>query len=129
MYSSLLDEIVQPQAGNSALGILKDAREVGVMNDQIQVICSGKPAGIICTHEGALFNSLTSELAKEALTHDRPGRKERLDLGEVCGKFAADSLSLVDALATEGLIPLAGANILLLKEKTFSELPLRSYAK
>jgi pimeloyl-ACP methyl ester carboxylesterase len=129
IYSSLFDEIVQPQSGDSASGRLLDARRVGVTNNQVQKICPGQPGGAFYTHEGVLFNSVAWALARDALTHDGPGRTDRIDLNEVCAQFAAPGLSLTDALATEGLIPLAAANILLHPQKEFVETPLRAYAR
>jgi len=49
-------------------------------------------------------------------------------LKSVCSLYAADGLDLDDAIATIGLIPVAGLLILASSERTATEPPLRAYA-
>lgn len=140
---SITDEIVQPQYSpfasadyftldlpgtpntNSVCPVL---RNVPYTNNQIQTICAGQPGGSPYTHEGVLYSPLMYALTIDALTHDGPGRIERLDLATVCSQFVAPGLSLADVLATEGLIPLALLNILLYPGKVQNEPPVMQYA-
>lgn len=129
---SVTDEIVQPQIDPNASGFINDVRGVGATNAQIQTICTPiLPAGTLIggtTHEGVIYNALAYALAIDALTHDGPGRLDRIDIRSECAKFAADGLSLPDILATEGLIPLAGGNILAYMPKVAEEPPIKAYA-
>lgn len=126
---SATDEIVQPQSGSSASAILKDARHVGVSNNEVQTVCHARPAGLFYTHEGVLYNPLAHALAVDALTHSGPGKLSRLNLAEVCGEVVAPGLSLADVLATEGTIPVAGAAIAAFVPKTDKEPAIMAYAK
>lgn len=67
------DQIISPQSGLNASGYMRDARGVGVTNTEVQVNCTGKPAGSAYTHEGILFNPLTYALIKDALENEGPG--------------------------------------------------------
>lgn len=125
---SATDEIVQPQSGTAASAIIKDARGVGVSNNELQVVCNGKPAGTFYTHEGVLYNPLAFALAKDALTHKGPGQVSRLDLNTICNEIVTPGLSLADVLATEGNIPVAGAAIALYEPKVVVEPPIMAYA-
>jgi len=127
-YSSLYDEVVQPQSGTGASGFLGDVRGVGVANVEVQTVCAGQLAGSVFGHAEVLFNPLTHALIVDALTHDGPGNPERIDLKSVCSLYAADGLDLDDAIATIGLIPVAGLLILASSERTATEPPLRAYA-
>lgn len=127
-YSSLYDEVVQPQSGTDASAFMSDARGVGVANIEVQNVCSGQFAGSVYGHAEVLFNPLTHALIVDALTHDGPGNPDRIDLKSVCTLYAADGLDLDDAIATIGLIPVAGLLILASSERTATEPPLRAYA-
>lgn len=125
---SATDTIVQPQQGTVASAYIKDARGVGVTNNELQVLCNGQPAGLFYTHEGVLYNPVAFALAVDALTHDGPGEPSRLDLTTLCQEAATEGLSLTDVVATEGTIPVALAAILLYEPKSFAEPPIKAYA-
>ncbi|KAK7723391.1 hypothetical protein SLS57_004585 [Botryosphaeria dothidea] len=127
-FSGFLDEIVQPQSGTGASAFIGDARGVGVTNAEVQVVCPGKPAGSLYTHESMLVNPLAYALIVDALTHEGPGRVERLDLNSVCAGFLAPGLGLDDLLATEGLVVLAGALLLTYPDRRLVEPGLMPYA-
>ncbi|ORY55839.1 uncharacterized protein BCR38DRAFT_414699 [Pseudomassariella vexata] len=128
-YSAIFDEIVEPQQGIIASAYLQDARRVGVTNVELQSVCFGRPAGSFYGHAGVLYNPLTYALIVDALTHDGPGTLERIDLGVVCARFSAPGLTLVDDLATIGLIPIAAVLLLAYPEKLFAEPELKPYAR
>jgi len=129
VYSGNFDEIVEPQQGNNASAILKDARNVGVSNSEVQVVCAGYPAGGFNTHESMLVNGYSFALAVDALTHPGPGQPSRLNIPSACGSFLAPGLSLDDFLETESIIPIAGALLLLMPAGSVtSEPPIKSYA-
>ncbi|KAF2199283.1 alpha/beta-hydrolase, partial [Delitschia confertaspora ATCC 74209] len=129
IYSALFDEIVQPQAGIIASAYLRDSRGVGVSNNEIQSVCGPTPAGAFGTHESVLFNGLGVALALDALKTGGPADPGRLNLGKVCQDAIYPGLDLEDVLVTEGLIPLAGANILEdLDQGLLVEPEIRAYA-
>lgn len=128
IYSGF-DEIVQPQSGNDASGIIKDDRNVGVTNNEVQKICPNKPAGKYYTHEGTLYNPVGYELAVDALTHDGPGQLSRIDLDTECGRIVPDKLTYTDILATEALIPEALVLLLSYDDKIKEEPSIKSYAQ
>lgn len=142
---SITDEIVQPQYSPyaSASYFAQDLpgtpntdsnsvcpvdKNIPYTNAQIQTVCKDRPAGLFYPHEGVLYNPLAYALALDALTHDGPGRIDRIDLDEVCNQVVAPGLSLEDVLATEGLIPLAALNLLLYPGKVQDEPAVRQYA-
>ncbi|KAK1074624.1 hypothetical protein LTR74_000867 [Friedmanniomyces endolithicus] len=128
VYSGFLDEVVEPQQGVGASAFLKDARGVGVSNNEVQSICAGQPAGGFYTHEGILYNALGFALAVDALSHAGPGKVSRLDLGRVCGDYLTPGLGLDDLLLTEDSIAVAGVAILVYPDKVVAEPAIRSYA-
>lgn len=75
---SLTDEIVQPQQGTGASGFIQDSGHISVSNTFLQGACLGGPAGLVCTHEGVLYNPVAYALIKDALTHDGPGNFDRV---------------------------------------------------
>jgi hypothetical protein len=105
IYSST-DSVVQPQTGTGASAYIKDARNVGVSNSEVQSVCNGKPAGLFYTHEGVLYHPLAYALAVDALTHAGPGQTSRLDLNAICNTITSPGLSLADVVATEGSHPI-----------------------
>ncbi|CAO2649711.1 Nn.00g010030.m01.CDS01 [Neocucurbitaria sp. VM-36] len=127
-YSGIFDEIVQPQQGTAASAFLNDARGVGVLNNEVQQRCAGRPGGSFYGHAGVLFNPLTYALIVDALTNDGPGNLSRIDISSVCKSYAAPGLDLDDVIATNGLIPVAGVLLLAYPQKTLTEPTLRSYA-
>lgn len=100
VYSGL-DQVVEPQSDPNASGALKDVRNVGVTNAQIQLVCPGKPAGSIYLHETMLVNPIAYALFVDALTHDGPGQLSRIDLDTVCSQLVPPGLDLDDLLGTE----------------------------
>lgn len=125
IYSGFLDEIVEPQQGTGASAYLLDARGVGVSNNEVQTVCRGGLAGTFYTHEGVLYNPLAFALFVDALTHDGPGRPERLDLAQVCATYLTPGLDLTDFLLTENTIPIAGFEILVYPSPTTVEPPIK----
>ncbi|KAL3441303.1 hypothetical protein BJX65DRAFT_299855 [Aspergillus insuetus] len=122
-YSSS-DEIVQPQDGVDASAYLLDARNVGVTNNQVQKVCDNPFA--IVLHEGALFNALAWGLIQDALTHDGPGRPDRLDTASLCDEDAAPSMDPLAAAAA--IVASAVGNILASPATTLREAPIAPYA-
>ena len=126
VYSGFFDEIVEPQQGRGASAFLKNARRVGVSNNEVQLVCpAGSPGGSFYTHEGILYNSLGFALAVDALTHRGPGRPARLDLATVCANYLTPGLDLTDFLLTENSILIAGAAIVAYPNKVFNEPPIK----
>jgi hypothetical protein len=128
LYSSFLDEIVQPQEGTGASAYLLDQRNVGVTNAEVQKVCAGKPGGSFYTHESMLANPLSFALAKDALTHEGPGKISRLDLGTVCASSLAPGLGLEDLLITENAIVIAGISLVTYLPKVKQEPAIKEYA-
>lgn len=127
VYSSF-DEIVEPQSGANASGILFDARGVGVTNAHIQTVCAGGPAAGFYTHEGVLYNPLAWALAIDAITHPGPANLSRVDLAKVCQRILPPALGLNDLFGTEGLLLIAVAEILSYHPRTTHEPPIKGYA-
>jgi len=125
IYSGFIDEIVQPQSGAQASGLLLDAHGAGVSNNEVQLVCAGQVAGSLYTHEGTLYNPLGIALLEDALAHEGEGRAERLDLGAVCGDYLAPGLGLGDLLLTENVLVVAGVAVLIYPEKRFGEPAVR----
>ncbi|RKK80486.1 hypothetical protein BFJ69_g4294 [Fusarium oxysporum] len=123
LYSSFLDEIVQPQEGTGASAYLLDQRNVGVTNAEVQIVCAGKPGGSFYTHESMLANPLSY-----ALTHEGPGKISRLDLGTVCASSLAPGLGLEDLLITENAIVIAGISLVTYLPKVKQEPAIKEYA-
>lgn len=129
IYSGFFDEIVEPQQGAGASAFLKDARNIGVSNYQVQATCpKGSPAAGFYTHESMLVNPLTFALIEDALTHAGPGKASRLNLASVCSTAITPGLTLTDFLATEATIPFAGFQILRYPGKVVAQPAVKSYA-
>ncbi|KAK0947255.1 hypothetical protein LTR29_001210 [Friedmanniomyces endolithicus] len=128
VYSGFLDEVVEPQQGAGASAFLKDARGVGVSNNEVQTICAGQPAGSFYTHEGILYNALGYALAVDALSHAGPGKVSRLNLASVCASYLTPGLDLSDFVLTEDSIAVAGVAILVYPNKVVAEPAIKSYA-
>ena len=125
---SSFDEIVQPQTGTGASAWMNDDQNVGVTNNELQVVCNAQPAGGIYDHVGTLVNALGYALAVDALTHDGPGDPSRLDLDSVCQQITTPGLSLAQIVNTESALVLAALFLLSYVSKQFDEPALMSYA-
>lgn len=125
IYSGFFDEIVQPQSGDNASGRLLDARSVGASNNEVQVVCAGRPAGTFYTHEGTLYNPLGFALLKDALANEGAGQSSRLNLASVCNDYLTPDLALSDFLLTENAILVAALAILADPDKVFTEPAIR----
>ncbi|PPJ50314.1 hypothetical protein CBER1_06439 [Cercospora berteroae] len=127
---SIFDEIVQPQQDPNASGALLGGPNI-VSNTEIQNVCTAllPGGGPNVNHEGVLYNSLAYALAKDAIVNGGPARLDRIDTRLACSQFAAPGLTLADILATEALIPIAGAAIVAYPEKVANEPPIRAYAR
>lgn len=128
MYSSF-DEIVEPQRGADASAYLLDAHNVGVTNNQVQLVCPGQVAGSIYTHESMLVNPVAWALVVDALTHDGPGQASRIDRNTVCGQFLPPGLTIDDFLGTEATNVLAIVDVLEFGSWTSQEPPIMPYAQ
>lgn len=126
IYSGLFDEIVEPQQGTGASAFLNDARNVGVSNNEVQLVCAGQPAGSFFTHEGTLYNALGFALATDALSHSGPGEVSRLNLASVCSNYITPGLNLNDFLLTENTIPIAAVAIVVYPNKVTVEPAIKS---
>lgn len=125
---SLTDECVTQLGGKAASGYIEDARNVGVSNYWIQEACALQPGGGVYDHVGVLFSNLAYELTVDALTHDGPGKVERLDLSKTCGEIATPGLSVLDIIESQLTIVVAFFNIFS-HPATAGEPPIRSYAQ
>jgi triacylglycerol esterase/lipase EstA (alpha/beta hydrolase family) len=126
---SAADEVVQPQSGSTASAIILDARNVGVTNNQVQLVCPGQPAGGIYTHEGVLYNPIAYALTVDALKNGGPGQVSRItNLSSYCAEFAAPGLDVADLLQTENAIVAAAVNLLIYPGKVAGEPSISSYA-
>ncbi|KAK6827312.1 hypothetical protein PG987_010653 [Apiospora arundinis] len=129
-YSGFLDEIVQPQHGTGASAYLLDERGVGVSNIEAQVACPlGLPGAGFYGHAGMLYHPLTYALVVDVLSHGRPGNLSRIDVADICSRYAAPGLSLEDVLSTAALIPLAAGVLLTSPDKRLVEPAIMPYAK
>lgn len=128
LYSGLFDEIVEPQQGTGASAYLLDARNVGVTNNEVQLICPGQPSGSFYTHESMLVNPLSFALAVDALTHEGPGEVSRVDTSSVCASYLAQGLDLADFLETENTILVAVVAVATYGDYVESEPAIMSYA-
>lgn len=128
IYSGFLDEIVEPQQGTGASAYLLDARNVGVTNNEVQLICPGQVAGSLYTHEGMLYNPITFALFEDAMTHAGPGEVSRIDTATLCNQYLATGLDLGDFLLTENSLLVAGLALVLYEPKVAAEPAIMSYA-
>ncbi|KAF7193077.1 Lipase B [Pseudocercospora fuligena] len=125
---SSTDQIVQPQTGAMASGVLKDVRGVGVTNVLVQDTCPLSPAGTLVTHEGILYNALAYALAIDVLKNGGPGQLSRINLPATCSKVVADGMTLNDLIATEASFVVFFTNFLTCLPKAFVEPGIKAYA-
>lgn len=123
-FYSATDEIVQPQIGTGASSYLLDARNVGVSNNQVQELCAGTIQVVL--HEGVLYNAVAWALLEDALTHDGPGDRSRLNLKSICLDLAAPTLNGIQG---ESILLTAVPNIVAYKTHVFNEPAIAAYAK
>ena len=127
-YSGFFDEIVEPQQGTGASAFLLSNTGVTVTNHEVQRVCAGTLGGGFYGHAGVLAHPLTYALIVDALTHDGPGRVERINVGSVCNSLIAHGLDLDDFISTLGSIPIAGTLLLTFPQRSSVEAPLKDYA-
>lgn len=125
---SLTDEIALQIGGEAATGFIEDKREVGVTNTWIQEACALQPGGGVYDHVGILFSNLAYELTLDALSHDGPGKVDRLDKAKVCGEIAIPGLSVSDIIQSQLSLVVALYNILATAQSP-GEPPIKSYAQ
>ncbi|KAI9776642.1 MAG: hypothetical protein M1839_009448 [Geoglossum umbratile] len=118
---STTDEIVQPQIDPWASSFLNDARDVGATNYQVQTLCAGHRAGGFYSHGGVLYHPLAWALTVDALTHDGPGKIDRIDRASVCATVAATGLTVGDVTATEAILLIGAKNGLFYLPKVGTE--------
>jgi hypothetical protein len=129
IYSSVLDEIVQPQAGDGASAFMNDARQVGVLNVDLQQTCPLTPAGGSSMATPACCTTpWLGPWPRTPSLHGGPGRLDRIDLPTVSMQPMALGLTLLDVDMALALIPVAGANIVKFLPKRFIEPALPAYA-
>ncbi|KAK5050091.1 hypothetical protein LTR84_004211 [Exophiala bonariae] len=125
---SATDEVVQPQFGSFASALMKDERNVGVTNCEVQVQARFTPAGLAYSHEGIMYHPLAWALTEDALTHGGPGSLTRINLKSVCMHRKAPGLSLLDATQTQALSGWCLKSILLFTPKPWREPELPIFA-
>ncbi|KAJ7017706.1 hypothetical protein C8F04DRAFT_1405653 [Mycena alexandri] len=125
---SLTDEIAQPQSGNDATAMLKNANNVGYTPVRVQDVCAGKLAGGVATHEGMLYHPLTLAMLEDAMTNDGPGDLSRVDTARLCGQAVADGMSLSALVDTEAGLVKAGGAFIEFRPYLQNEPPVASYA-
>jgi hypothetical protein len=128
-YSGFFDEIVEPQQGTAASAYINAGPNAAVSNHEVQKVCAGKLGGGFYGHAGVLAHPLTYALIVDALKNDGPGSLSRIDVNSVCDDIIAPGLDLDDALATFGLIPIAGVLLLSYPDKRLHEPASKSYVK
>lgn len=128
IYSGFIDEIVEPQSGAAASGIIGDARGVGATNNEVQVLCKGTEADALYTHEGTLYNPIGYALAIDALTNEGPGLFSRVGAAP-CNSYLAQGLDEGDLVVTETAILVAAVALVFDKPKQLKEPPIMAYAK
>ncbi|CAF1120498.1 unnamed protein product [Adineta ricciae] len=122
---SATDEVVQPQSGPQASGLLLNAS-----NNLIQDICPLQPAGLIYTHEGMLYNPLGYALAVDALTHEGHADVNRMlrQNPAICLLLTTPGLTVEDVLIAETTIITFALNIITYSPKQFNEPSIKKYA-
>lgn len=122
---SATDQIVQPQSGPSASGLLFNAS-----NNLIQKLCPSQPAGLIYTHEGLLYNALGYALAVDAITNEGHADASRMLVNKpnICLLLTIPGLTVDDVITLESVAITAALNIATAFPKQFNEPPIKSYA-
>lgn len=129
VYSSWFDEIVQPQAGDGASAFLKDDRQVGVLNVDLQNVCPLTPASSFFGHGGVIYNPVAWALTKDAIVNGGPAQLERIDLRTTSMAFLAPGLTIVDIELTLAQAVPVFTSMLRFLPKHFHEPPLPAYAQ
>ena len=125
---SQTDEVVQPQFGSLASALMKDERQVGVMNCEVQVHGRFMPAGLAYSHEGIMYHPLAWALTEDAIINGGPGKLDRLNLRSICMHRKAPGLSLLDATQTQALSAWCLKSILTFTPKPWREPELPLFA-
>lgn len=129
-WSSIFDEIVQPQIGLSASARIGDARKKGVTNVEVQTVCGVSPGGGFYGHASLLSHPLVAAMTLDALRNGGPASLERIkaDIRDICKNIVAPGLDLADGVKTAGAIVLAGVRLIAYPAKLKEEPALRAYA-
>ena len=127
IYSGF-DEVVEPQSGKNASAFLRDIRNVGVENFELQKVCPNATAGRFYTHEGALYNPIGYALAADAIKNGGPGNRSGINVESLCGKVFAEGLN-EDDLATTEVELLYALYYLLFLNKVKDEPEIKKYAQ
>ena len=125
---SFHDQIIHPRSATGASGYMRDARGVGVSNNEVQLVCLKQLAGGPYTHESILFNPLAYALIKDAWENPGPGEMSRVGY-RLCADYADPVLSVEDVLATESVAVVQTYDLLTYPNNDFVEPPLMPYAK
>jgi hypothetical protein len=122
---SATDEIVEPQSGPAASGLLFNAN-----NNLIQEVCPSQPAGLIYTHEGILYNPLGYALAVDAIAHEGHADTSRMLANNpgICLLLTIPGLTVDEVLILESTVIVFALNSVIYVPKQVEEPPIRDYA-
>lgn len=129
-WSSLFDEIVQPQIGLTASARIGNARRKGVTNVEVQTVCGLSPGGGFYGHASLLSHPLVAALTLDALKNGGPASLGGIasDIRDICKNVLAPGLDGADGAQTAGAIVLAGVRLIAYPSKLKEEPALRAYA-
>ncbi|POS85157.1 hypothetical protein EPUL_005731 [Erysiphe pulchra] len=122
---SQFDEIVQPQFGRQASGIIREGNGVAVSNTLLQEACRGQEGSGLYLHEGVLYSATAYALVIDALTHDGPGSIDRVR--NSCSQTTPEGISDLDVVGVEALIVIILFRLLTFAPKVVREPELRDY--
>ncbi|KAI6247875.1 Lipase B [Erysiphe necator] len=123
---SQFDEIVQPQFGRQASGIIREGNGVAVSNNLLQDVCRGQEGAGLFLHEGVLYSSTAYALVVDALTHDGPGSIDRVR--STCSQTTPEGITDLDVVQVEALIVVILFRVLTFAPKVVREPELKEYA-
>lgn len=123
---SQYDEIVQPQSGRQASGMIREGNGVAVSNTLLQDACRGQEGSGLYLHEGVLYSATAYALVIDALTHDGPGSIDRVR--NSCSQTTPEGISDLDVVGVEALIVIILFRLLTFAPKVVREPELKEYA-